>query len=142
MVRSQPLASDSIAGLARAAGVGVETVRFYQRRGLLPRPDGAGGIRRYGEADRRRLRFIRTAQGAGFTLDQIATLLALDATEDRAQVRSLAGEQLAVLDRRLAELQAARNALARLAEKCSAGGSGPCPIIAAFDGADRPQASG
>ena len=58
----------TIAGLARAGGVGVETVRYYQRRGLMPTPDGGGGVRRYGGAEVRRLRFIRSAQRAGFTL--------------------------------------------------------------------------
>ena len=58
----------SIAGLAKAGGVGVETVRYYQRRGLLRTPDRGDGIRRYDEDDLRRLRFIRSAQAAGFTL--------------------------------------------------------------------------
>ena len=128
----------TIAGLAREGGVGVETVRYYQRRGLLPTPPRsggtalAGGVRRYGDADVRRLRFIRAAQGAGFTLDQIAELLALDAGEDRARARALAGERLVALDARIAELQRAREALARLASDCAAGGEGPCPIITAF----------
>ena len=86
----------TIAALAREGGVGVETVRYYQRRGLLDEPDrptGAGargGIRRYGTDDARRLRFIRSAQAAGFTLEQIGELLALDATDDRARARQLA----------------------------------------------------
>ena len=80
-----------IAELARAGGVGVETVRYYQRRGLLETPErpGNGGhsgsIRRYGDRDVRKLRFIRSAQAAGFTLEQIAELIALDATEERAR---------------------------------------------------------
>lgn len=83
----------TIAGLAREGGVGVETVRYYQRRGLLNEPDrptgaGSGGsVRRYSFNDARRLRFIRSAQAAGFTLDQIGELLALDATDDRARAR-------------------------------------------------------
>ena len=126
----------TIAGLARAGGVGVETIRFYQRRGLLavPAPPG-GGMRRYGAEDVRRLHFIRAAQAAGFTLDQIGELLALDATADRARARELASEQLAVLDARIAELQRARTALHRLSQACAHGDDGPCPIIAAFDGA-------
>ena len=65
----------TIAGLAREGGVGVETIRYYQRRGLLDTPERpGGGTRRYGEADMRRLRFIRSAQAAGFTLDEIAAL--------------------------------------------------------------------
>ena len=123
----------TIAGLAQAGGVGVETVRYYQRRGLLGVPARAGGIRRYGEDDARRLRFIRTAQGAGFTLDEIAELLTLDAGHDRARAHALATERIAALDARIAELAAARAALARLAHDCGGGGQGPCPIIAAFE---------
>jgi MerR family mercuric resistance operon transcriptional regulator len=128
----------TIAGLAREGGVGVETVRFYQRRGLLPTPerwsqDGmGGGTRRYGDEDVRRLRFIRSAQTAGFTLEQIKELLSLDAGEDRARARELAAERLAALDRTIADLLAARTALRRLARACASKDSGPCPIIAAF----------
>lgn len=129
----------TIAGLAREGGVGVETVRFYQRRGLLEmpaRPAGSGsggGIRRYGPADIRRLRFIRSAQAAGFTLEQIAELLALDATDDRARARELADERIAALDATIAALQKARASLHRLARECGGGGTGPCPILASFD---------
>ena len=130
----------TIARLAGAGGVGVETVRYYQRRGLLPtpaRPEGSGlggGVRRYGAEDMRRLRFIRSAQAAGFTLEQIGELLALDAGEDRARALTLAQGRLAELDARIAELEAARAALRRLAGACAGGGKGPCPIIAAFEG--------
>lgn len=129
----------TISGLARAGGVGVETVRYYQRRGLLaspPKSGGnalAGGIRRYGPDDVRRLRFIRSAQAAGFTLEQIGELLRLDAGDDRARARALALEQLAVLDARIAELEAARGALHQLASQCGASEKGPCPILASFD---------
>ncbi|WP_242078227.1 MerR family transcriptional regulator [Brevundimonas diminuta] len=129
----------TIAGLAREGGVGVETVRFYQRRGLIPTPDrwssgGAGGIRRYGEDDVRRLRFIRSAQVAGFTLEQIKELLSLDAGEDRIRARELAAERLAALDRTISDLEQARAALRRLAQACQSKDTGPCPIIAAFQG--------
>jgi MerR family transcriptional regulator, mercuric resistance operon regulatory protein len=130
MVRSQAL---TIGRLAAAGGVGVETVRFYQRRGLIPVPDGGEGARRYDGDALRRLRFIRQAQGAGFTLEQIRELLALDAEADRARARSLAEARLAELDARIADLTAARAALARLADDCAEGGLGPCPILAAFD---------
>jgi MerR family transcriptional regulator, mercuric resistance operon regulatory protein len=126
----------TISGLAAAGGVGVETVRYYQRRGLLnepARPFLYRGVRRYDDEDVKRLRFIRSAQAAGFTLDQIGELLALDAGEDRARARELARGQIATLDARIAELQAARGALARLADECGRGGAGPCPIIAAFE---------
>ncbi|WP_313809430.1 MerR family transcriptional regulator [Sphingobium sp.] len=130
----------TISGLARAGGVGVETVRFYQRRGLLETPDRpdsgglAGGVRRYDEQDVRRLKFIRLAQGAGFTLEQIGELLRLDAGQDRARARELAAERLAALDLKIAELQAARDSLRRLASACGALEEGPCPIISAFEG--------
>ena len=129
----------TIAGLARAGGVGVETVRYYQRRGLLQTPrrpetgSSGGGVRRYGEDEARRLRFIRSAQGAGFTLEEIAELLALDASNDRARARALAAGRIAALDARIAELEQARASLTRLADSCAAGKRGPCPIIAAFE---------
>ena len=132
--------SRTIAILAREGGVGVETVRFYQRRGLMPTPerwsrDGVGtGVRRYGEEDVRRLRFIRSAQTAGFTLEQIKELLSLDAGEDRARAHELASERLAALDKAIADLVEARAALRRLAGACAATDQGPCPIIAAFQG--------
>lgn len=129
----------TISGLARAGGVGVETVRFYQRRGLLGKPDRpesgglAGGVRRYDEGDVRRLKFIRSAQGAGFTLEQIGELLRLDAGHDRARARELAAERLEALDLKIGELQAARDSLRRLASACHASEEGPCPIISAFE---------
>lgn len=129
----------TIAGLAKAGGVGVETVRYYQRRGLLDTPERSGGtglgggIRRYGEEDARRLRFIRAAQAAGFTLDEVGELLRLDASEDRARARALAEARVAALDTRIADLTAARDALQRLARDCGSRGAGPCPIIKAFE---------
>lgn len=123
----------TIGKLAKSAEVGVETVRYYQRRGLLGVPSRDGGIRRYDEDDLRRLRFVRQAQSAGFTLEEIGELLELDATEDRARARALAVERLGQIDRRIAELQAARSALAQLAKSCAIGNSGPCPIIQAFE---------
>ncbi len=128
----------TIGGLARKGGVGVETVRYYQRRGLLATPprlggnDLSGGVRRYGDVDVRRLRFIRQAQSAGFTLEEIGELLVLDAGEDRHRAQALARGRIAALDARIAELQAARTALMRLADDC-AHSQGPCPILAAFD---------
>ena len=125
----------TIARLGAAAGVGVETVRYYQRRGLLPVPASAGAVRRYDEQDVRRLRFIRRAQAAGFTLEEIGELLALDRTDDRARVRELASERLTALDARIAELETSPAARERLRGVCAAGRKGPCPILEAFDGA-------
>jgi MerR family mercuric resistance operon transcriptional regulator len=127
------MADMTIAGLAKAGGVGVETVRFYQRRGLLDVPGKSGGnalvggIRRYGREDVRKLRFIRAAQAAGFTLDQIGELLSLDASEDRPRAR-----ELAALDAKIAELKTARAALRHLARECGASDDGPCPILSSF----------
>jgi MerR family mercuric resistance operon transcriptional regulator len=136
MVRNQAKNSDTIGGLARAAGVGVETVRYYQRRGLLPEPARPPGeVRRYGDQELKRLRFIRRAQAAGFTLEEIGELLALDRTDDRARVRELAADRLTALDARIAELERSRAALERLRSTCASGKKGPCPIIGAFDGA-------
>lgn len=128
----------TISELARSAGVAVETVRFYQRKGLLfdPRPasaPGAQGRRHYGEDEARRLRFVRSAQRAGFTLGEIAELLALDRSEDRSRARAMAQARIAALDEKIADLQAARRSLEGLAKECARGGKGPCPIIAAFE---------
>ncbi|WP_210275480.1 MerR family transcriptional regulator [Rhizobium sp. G21] len=139
MIRSQDMAF-TIAKLADAGGVGVETIRFYQRRGLLDVPkrnsgDGpTGGARRYGQDDVRRLRFIRSAKTAGFTLEEIAELLRLDAANDRARARDLASARILALDAKIAELQAARASLSRLSKACARQQGGPCPILDAFAG--------
>lgn len=129
----------TIGTLARAGGVGVETVRYYQRRGLLDepaRPAGSGltgGVRRYDGDALRRLRFIRAAQVAGFTLEEIRELLALDAADDRVRARAIAQARIAVLNEKIAELSAARAALTRLAQDCAHQAEGPCPLLSAFD---------
>ncbi|HUG46449.1 MAG TPA: MerR family transcriptional regulator [Sphingomicrobium sp.] len=133
MVRSQEMLSLTISKLAAAGGVGVETIRFYQRKGLLETPARNGGIRRYGSEDLRRLRFIKQAQSAGFTLQEARELLELDASDDRARARELARDRIEALDRRIEELQRARDSLVRLARECSGGAKGPCPILASFD---------
>lgn len=126
------MADLTIGALAREAGVGVETVRFYQRKGLVAEPARAGGIRRYDGRDVERIRFIKKAQAAGFSLAEIGELIALDSTEDRARARALATARIGALDSRIAELKEARTALARLAKECGEGRDGPCPIIASF----------
>jgi MerR family mercuric resistance operon transcriptional regulator len=123
----------TIGKFASAGGVGVETIRFYQRRGLLETPTRNGGIGRYGSKDVRRLRFIRQAQAAGFTLEQIRELLDLDAGYDRARARAMASERVAALDARIVEMKQARDALKRLASECASGAPGPCPILTSFD---------
>lgn len=131
------MAAMSISQLARSAGVGVETVRYYQRRGLLPDPrpqkTSVSGIRHYGPDEARRLRFIRQAQAAGFTLEEIGELLRLDSSGGRPRAREMARSRMKELDAKIAELQQARQSLARLARECAAGDDGPCPIIASFD---------
>lgn len=133
MVRDQASFSASIGGLARAGGVGVETVRYYQRIGLMPVPATPGGTRRYDAGDLGRLRFIRQAQAAGFTLDEVRELLALDAGQDRARVRALARSRIAALDARIAALEQTRDALQALTIACGQDRAGPCPILAAFE---------
>jgi MerR family mercuric resistance operon transcriptional regulator len=134
MVRNQGKSSDTIGGLAKAAGVGVETVRYYQRRGLLPEPARPPGeVRRYGDEDVKRLRFIRSAQAAGFTLNEIKELLDLDASDDRARARELARARVAALDEKIEQLRQARDALADLATACASKRGGACPILTAFD---------
>ena len=120
-----------ISELARAGGVNVETIRYYQRRGLLAQPARHEGPRRYTRSDLGRLQSIRSAQTAGFTLDEIATLLALD-TGDRTAAQDLARARIAALDEKIATLQTMRGALVRLADDCALEQSGPCPIIDAF----------
>lgn len=139
MVRSQQLNDGAshpfrISELARAAGVGVETVRFYQRKGLMAAPTGeATGGRHYGDDDLRRLRFIRQSQAAGFTLREIARLLDLDRMDDRAEARAMARDRISALDIEIARMQQARAALEKLARECAGGGAGPCPILTAFE---------
>jgi MerR family transcriptional regulator, mercuric resistance operon regulatory protein len=134
MVRNQARKSDTIGGLAKAAGVGVETVRYYQRRGLLSQPVRPHGeVRRYSEQDVKRLRFIRSAQAAGFTLAEIKELVDLDASDDRARARELAQSRVAAIDAKIEELREARDALAGLATACAKKRGGPCPILRAFE---------
>ena len=123
----------TIGKLAAAGGVGVETIRFYQRKGLLEQPPSAGGIRRYGMDDVRRLKFIRQAQAAGFTLAEIKELLDLDASQDRSRARDLARARIKALGGRIRELKRARDALQRLAHECAEGSAGPCPILSSFE---------
>lgn len=124
----------TIGKLAQAAGVGVETVRYYERRGLLPQPPRParldGGYRRYPEAAVARLRFIRHAQQLGFTLDEIAELLQLADGTDRRSIRRIAGARVAQLEARIADMQRMAGTLHRLIRDCEGNGRAPhCPII-------------
>ncbi len=123
----------AIGKFAEAGEVGVETVRFYQRQGLLNIPKQRDGIRRYAEEDLRRLRFIRAAKSAGFSLEEIKELISLDSSHDRHRANELATSRIKALEDKIAELKKAHAALKRLTVQCSAGGSGPCPILGAFE---------
>lgn len=122
----------TIGKLAAACDVGVETVRFYQRKGLIDIPPNDGGVRRYSNEDLRRLRFIRKAQAAGFSLAEIGELIGLDSGHDHSRARELARTRIEALEVRIRELQQARDALKQLAAECEAGESGPCPILESF----------
>lgn len=124
----------SIGVLAREAGVGVETIRFYQRRGLLtepPRP--AGGIRRYRQADLSRLHFVKSAKQLGFSLDEILELLRLDDGAHCTEVAVLAAARLADVQARMKALSQMESALSALVRECrDAKGEVRCPLIEAL----------
>jgi MerR family mercuric resistance operon transcriptional regulator len=120
----------TISRLARAAGVGVETVRYYQRRGLLETPAGGTGVRQYGDAHLERLHFIKRAQGVGFALEEVAELLSLNDSRDHRVARKLAQAKIRDIEDRIARLTKMAEALRHLARKCEhSGGKMPCPII-------------
>lgn len=120
----------TIGQLAKAAGVGVETVRYYQRRGLLEEPARGNGYRRYDHSHLERLRFIKRAQAVGFQLDEITSLLQLNDLTDHARARTLAQEKIADVDARIRQLQTVADALRHLVRECEHHPDGmPCPII-------------
>ncbi len=123
--------SCTIAGLATAAGVHVETVRYYQRRGLMPEPPRPlGSVRRYSQADVERLRFIKRAQSVGFTLAEIRTLLGLRTRRSCRTTRELAAAKLRVMDGRIRELRHLRRELAYWIADCDANTEdAACPVI-------------
>jgi DNA-binding transcriptional MerR regulator len=132
----------TIGRLAKAAGVGLDTVRFYERAGLMPEAARtASGYRTYGAGDVERLRFIRRAKALGFSLDQIAELLRLsEGKGGRAGVKALAERRLHDLERKIRELTTFRDTLAHYVHECS--GQGPvegCPIIEAALAAPPPE---
>lgn len=127
----------TIGKAARAANLSIDTVRFYERSGLLkPPPRTASGYRLYRQDDIDRLRFIHRAKALGFTLEEIAQLLRLnDGTGRRRDVKAVAAQRLEEIDRKLAELTRIRHALAHLVHACNAEGPlAGCPIIAALIG--------
>lgn len=120
----------TIGKLAREAGVGVETVRYYQQRSLLPTPVARGAFRYYPINAVDRIRFIKRAQELGFTLDEIAELLRLQDGTDRAQLRELASAKADQIAQKLADLERMHHVLVHLIDTCShTGDEHPCPII-------------
>ena len=123
----------TIGAAARATGVNVETIRYYERIGLLPKPPrGAGGQRLFDDGDRRKLAFIRRCRELGFPLADIRALLGLAATDARtcAEVKSITQVQLGVVRGKIADLKRMEAALGALAESCEGGASPDCPILA------------
>lgn len=120
-----------IGQLSDQTGVHFETIRYYQRLGLLPTPRRARGtVRRYGEDAVSRLRFIKRAQGLGFSLDEARLLLRLSTGEHCAETREFAEQKKALVDSKLADLRAIRAALDNLIRACGTGSKGRgCPII-------------
>lgn len=124
----------TIGALAGAAGVHVETIRFYQRKALMPEPHRpAGSIRRYGEAELARVRFIKSAQRLGFSLDEIAELLKLEDGAHCDEARSLAEHKLRDVREKLADLRRIESALGQIVARCgSARGAVKCPLISSL----------
>lgn len=124
----------TIGALAEAAAVNVETIRFYQRKGLMRAPRRApGSIRRYGATDLARVRFIKSAQRLGFSLDEVAELLRLEDGASCNAARRLAERKLHDVRARLADLQRIESVLDRLVGRCaSARGAVKCPLISSL----------
>jgi DNA-binding transcriptional MerR regulator len=140
-MRSEP---HSIGELAAASGCKVPTIRYYESRGLLPRPTRTtGNQRRYGADDLERLRFIRRGRELGFPLGTIRELLAL--TDDQArpctEVDGIARTQIVAIDRRIRELESLRGQLQRMVEQCRHGTVADCRVLATLFEPPPPQAS-
>jgi MerR family transcriptional regulator, copper efflux regulator len=138
-----PNPSLTIGTVAKRAGVAIDTIRYYEREGLLPEPlRRASGYRSYNETAISRLRFIRRAKDLGFTLEEIRDLLALSADRHRGvkAVRERAQQRLASIDARIAELTRIRQGLEQLIEACPGRGDPEqCPILRALAD-EEPQA--
>jgi Hg(II)-responsive transcriptional regulator len=119
------------------AGVNVQTLRYYERRGLLPKPPRrVSGYREFPDDAVGMVRFIKRAQDLGFTLDEVEELLRLrnDRRRDRVRIRAVAERRVRQIDGKIAELQAMKKALSRLIHCCHEGSTLECPIIEALDG--------
>ena len=128
--------SIGIGSLAKRAGVGIDTVRYYEKAGLVsPKSRLASGYRRYSDVEVSRLRFIRRAQVLGFTLREVRDLLALSAQRDVARVKRSAQAKLSDVERRIAELEQIRKGLSTLIAACPGHGrAADCPILRALGG--------
>jgi MerR family transcriptional regulator, mercuric resistance operon regulatory protein len=124
----------TIGRFARESGVNVETIRYYHRRGLLAEPTRySGGHRHYSVEHAQRVRFIRRAQALGFTLNEVSSLLELTSHSCCADARTQAEQRRSVIDRKIADLTAIREALDTLVRKCDEiGGGTDCPLLAAL----------
>jgi MerR family mercuric resistance operon transcriptional regulator len=121
----------TIGRLARAADVGVETIRYYQQRGLLPVPASIGAFRYYPVELVKRIRFIKRAQELGFSLDEITELLRLEDGTNRSSIRRIAANRLDQIERKLADLKRMQKVLKHLVAECEHTRAHlPCPIIA------------
>jgi MerR family copper efflux transcriptional regulator len=130
--------SMTIGRLAKQAGVNIDTVRYYERNGLIPQPlRRPSGYREYETADVRRLRFIVRAKELGFTLAEIAELLSLSAGRDVGGVKRRAEQRLEQVEHKIKELQRVRRGLKTLIDACPGHGDlERCPIVAALSGED------
>ena len=126
----------TIGAFAKAAGVNVETIRFYQRKGLLPEPGRpVGSIRRYGSADVARVRFVKSAQRLGFNLDEVGQLLQLEDGTHCSEAAELAALRLADVRAKLGDLARIEAVLFRLVHECHAQrGNVSCPLIDSLHG--------
>ncbi len=131
----------TIGTFAKAAAVNVETIRFYQRKGLLPEPDKPyGSIRRYDEADVTRVRFIKSAQRLGFSLEEIAELLRLEDGTHCEEASRLAEHKLKDVRKKLADLLRIETALSELVCAChTRKGNVSCPLVAALHTDNLPR---
>jgi Hg(II)-responsive transcriptional regulator len=130
--------SMTIAAVASEAEVGVETVRYYERRGLIEQPTRkVGAYRRYDSSHVERIRFIKRAQELGFSLEEIEDLLKLQDGTDRRTIRTIATKRLEQIRKRITDLKRMEKTLARALDECEGEGRPHCPIIGAMNGAVR-----
>jgi MerR family mercuric resistance operon transcriptional regulator len=129
ITKSRP-ASVAIGALSNRSGVNIETIRYYERIGMVPKPPRTdGGHRLYGKEDVRRLAFIRRSRELGFSLDEVRALLALADDGSCAEVHDITLRHIADVRHKIADLKKLQRALVVLAAECNAGRKRRCPII-------------